>query len=112
MKLRNVIFYVSSMGIAVEFYKKLGFELAEDFGNFISFTTDDSHIHFSLMEDKTDTTKIPGKQVCVFYSDGIEGLYKKVKYLKINIATELYEAPFGKTFAIRNPDDNKIEFVQ
>ena len=112
MKLRNIIFYVSNIATVVEFYKKLGFDIAEDFGNFVSFATDDKHINFSLMEDKTDPTKVPGKQVCVFYSEDIETLYEKVKELNIAIATELYKAPFGKTFAIRDPDGNKIEFVQ
>jgi hypothetical protein len=28
------------------------------------------------------------------------------------IATQLYKAPFGKTFAIRDIDGNKIEFVE
>ena len=112
MRLRNVIFYVSNISASVEFYHKLGFELAEDFGNFVSFATDDKHIHFSLMEDKKDPTKVPGKQVCVFYSDDVENLYEKAKELGINMATELYKAPFGKTFAIRDIDGNKIEFVQ
>lgn len=112
MKLRNVIFYVNDISASVVFYTKLGFELVENFGNFVSFSTDDKNTHFSLMEDKTDLSKVPGKQVCVFYSEDIDNLYKKYIELKVGIATELYDAPFGKTFSIRDMDGNKVEFVQ
>lgn len=111
MKLRNVIFYVSNIKKSVDFYKSLNFEVAQDFGHFISFKTDNEGLYFSIMQPDT-LGKEPGKQVCCFYTTNIEKLYEEMKNKKVEIATELFTASFGKTFSIRDLDRNKIEFVE
>lgn len=111
MRLRNVIFYVKDIKKSKDFYKKLGFKIVRDFGKFISYDTGVEDLYFSIMESDSQE-KSPGKQVCAFWADDIEAFYQKIDDLKIKIATELHEATFGKTFAIRDPDGNKIEFVE
>ena len=111
MKLRNIIFYVKDINSSVEFYKQLGFRIAQDFGKFVSFSTENERIFFSIMESD-DSEKVPGKQVCAFWCKNINNLYDKFKKLNLKIATELYKTSFGETFAIRDLDGNKIEFVE
>lgn len=111
MKLRNVIFYVKGIEAAKDFYKSLGFEIKQDFGKFVSYDVEIEKQYFSIMESD-DVKKVPGKQVCTFWADDIDRLYKSIRNSTIKVDTELYEAPFGKTFAIRDIDGNKIEFVQ
>jgi catechol 2,3-dioxygenase-like lactoylglutathione lyase family enzyme len=111
MKLRDVVFYVGNIEKAKDFYQKLGFEVERDFGKFVSFKTEDANTWFSInLAD--ESTKVPGKQTCIFWSENIEEDYKRLKVLGMNIAKELYEAPFGKTFSFRDIDGNKIEIVE
>ena len=111
MQLRNVIFYVNDIKSAKSFYENIGFEMLEDFGQFISYRTDAEGIYFSIMQPD-DETKVPGKQVCTFWTDDIKILFQQMLESDVEIATELSEEPFGETFAIRDPDGNKIEFVE
>ncbi|MBU1110740.1 VOC family protein [Patescibacteria group bacterium] len=111
MKLRNVIFYVRDIEAARDFYRQLGFKEVQNFGKFISYDVGREDMWFSIMESD-DPCMVPGKQVCVFWAKNIQYLYKKVLELDIAVDTKLYKADFGETFAIRDPDGNKIEFVQ
>jgi len=111
MKLRNVIFYVKDIGQSKDFYKKLDFNIVQDFGKFISYDAGYENLYFSIMESD-DPVKIPGKQVCVFGTEAITKLSEKFKEIGIPFDTELYDASFGKTFSVRDIDGNKIEFVQ
>ncbi len=111
MKLRNAIFYVKDINQAKAFYEKLGFKVSDDFGKFVSYETEQNDPRFSIMESDSPD-KVPGKQVCVFWADDIETFCEKMKSLGVAVATELYDSPFGKSFAIRDIDGNKIEFVQ
>jgi catechol 2,3-dioxygenase-like lactoylglutathione lyase family enzyme len=113
MKIRNVIFYVKDIDLSKKFYEKLGFKLVEDFGKFISFETSDNQTFFSLMQpDVDDSIKVPGKQVCAISVVDIDEEWKKVKKLGLVIAKELIEESFGRTFAIRDLDGNKIEYIE
>lgn len=101
MKLRNVIFYVKDINKSKDFYKSLSFKISQDFGKFVSFATEIENLYFSIMEvDSPD--KIPGNQVCVFWAEDIKVLCQKLRDLGVFIETELYEAPFGLMFAIRD----------
>ncbi len=111
MKLRNVIFYVKDLEKSKDFYHKLGFEMTQDFGSFISYKTDDDEIYFSLNSTLTED-RVPGRQVCVFWTEDIEAGFEKMKELGVEFVEELYEAPFGRTFSIRDIDGNKIEYVE
>ena len=111
MKLRNVIFYVQDINKSKDFYKKLDFQIAQDFGKFVSYETKAGGLYFSIMESD-NPKKVPGKQVCTFWTNDTKALYEKLKGLEIEIDTKLYKAPFGETFAIRDIDGSKIEFVQ
>lgn len=111
MKLRNVIFYVRDIDKSKDFYKRLGFEITQDFGKFVSYNTGVENLYFSIMEPD-GPKKVPGNQVCTFWIEDIKDFYKKIKKVSVEIDTKLYEAPFGETFAIRDIDGNKIEFVQ
>lgn len=111
MELRSVIFYVKNIGQSKVFYEKLGFNVLQDFGKFISYDAGYKNLYFSIME-ADDSFKEPGKQVCVFWTKDINALFGKVKNSNITIDTQLYKAPYGETFSIRDIDGNKIEFVQ
>ncbi len=110
MKLRNVIFYVQDINKSKDFYKGLDFQIAQDFGKFVSYETETEGLYFSIMESD-DPKKVPGKQVCTFWADDTKALYKRLGGLEVEIDTKLYKAPFGETFSIRDVDGNKIEFV-
>ena len=110
MKISNVIFYVRDIVKSKEFYKLLGFN-TDNTSKFINYNTNTPGTYFSLME-ANDPIKEPGKQVCVFYSSDIDNLYNKLKVANVTFSKELYIAPFGKTFSIRDLDGNKIEFVE
>lgn len=111
MRLRNVIFYVKDINKSKRYYSKLGFKISQAFGNFISYDAGIEGLYFSLMESNVVKNE-PGKQVCVFWINDIEEFYKKVNKLSLFIDTKLYKATFGQTFAIRDLDGNKIEFVE
>jgi predicted enzyme related to lactoylglutathione lyase len=111
MKLRNVIFYVRDIEIAKEFYQNLGMEIGQDFGDFVSFSLDQGDVWFSIMESDTEE-KEPGKQICTLSVENIDEYYKKIVEQEIKVVTELFEAPYGKTFEIKDIDGNQIEFME
>lgn len=110
MKLRNSIFYVKDIKKSKRFYKKIGFEIAQDFGKFVSYKTSDPEVYFSIMESDGED-KVPGKQSCSVWTSTIEDDFKFFKGKGVEFAEELQEFSFGKGFHIRDIDGNKIEFV-
>jgi len=111
MKIRDVVFYTHDINKAKKFYQQLGFEIANDFGKFVSFKTEDENVWFSL-NVADDDTKDPGKQTCIFWSEDITGDYERLNDLGVKFVKKLYKAPFGQTFSFRDPDGNKIEMVE
>jgi len=87
MELRNVIFYVKDTDLSVKFYKQLGFKIIQDFGKFVSFSTESEQIFFSVMESDSPE-KVPGNQVCAFWCENADNLYDKFRKLNLKIATE------------------------
>ncbi len=111
MKLRNAILYTNDIHVSKNFYLELGFEIQEDFGKFISFKTDDDGVTFAInLAD--EPTKVPGKQTIIFTVSNIREHFKLIQEMRITIHKELYKAPFGWTFSFRDPDGNKIEYVE
>lgn len=49
----------------------------------------------------------------MFWVNDIRKLYNTlVSDSEIKIETQLYDAPWGSTFIVLDPDGNKVEFVQ
>ena len=111
MKLRNVIFYVSDIDRAKQFYEKLGFNIADDQHTFVSLKTDDENIFLSLNSNITEFN-VPGKQVCAFYASDIEHLYAEMQKVAIPMFTSLQTFEWGRCFIVQDPDGNKLEFVE
>ena len=111
MRILNVIFYVRNIQKSKEFYHKLGFNLVQDFGNFVSYDVGQKDQYFSIMQSD-DEMKVPGKQVCVFWTDNIHELFEKVNQINIKGEDQITKASYGETLTIWDFDGNKIEFVQ
>ena len=111
MKIGHIIFYVNNLRQSTQFYEKLGFTIAQNHGKFISYNTDDNNQFFSIMEFPNSKRK-PGMQVCLIYKKNLNGFFEKCKLLGIPIEQELKDLGFGETFAVVDPDGNKIEFQE
>lgn len=110
MNLRSIIFYVSDIDKSKEFYQKLGFEVDQEFGNYVSYKSSSPKISFAInLAD--DDTKVPGKQVCSVYSHDMKNDLKLLEEASIEVF-DYKETSFGKTFHIRDLDGNKINYVQ
>jgi catechol 2,3-dioxygenase-like lactoylglutathione lyase family enzyme len=111
MKLSNVIFYVADINRAVEFYQKIGFKIVQNHDKYIDLETTDPEVHLSLRESNGDRQS-PGKQACIFLTENVSGLYEKYKLLSIPLQNDLKTTNNGRTFAITDPDGNRLEFIQ
>jgi predicted enzyme related to lactoylglutathione lyase len=110
--LDSAILYSKDIPRVIDFYKNnLGFEL--------EYNEDDYSVSFifpsgkklGIRQEKGEREKA-GHQTVFFSVDNIEEYYKKLQSGDFNIYRELEEHPWGKAFAIMDPDNNKIEFIQ
>lgn len=111
MKLTNTIFFVQDINKSLDFYQKIGFKVAEHVEKSANLKTGEEEIFLTITEPKNGR-ELPGKQACTFANKNVEGLYEKLKMLSTPLAEELRDLPDGKTFAISDPDGNKINFTQ
>ena len=111
MRVINAIFYVSDIFKSIEFYEKLGFKISKNMDKQIDFKMDEQSAVFSII-DGDSARKEPGKQVCRLGVPNIGGLYEKYKLLGIPLVMDLTDKPYGRTFAIKDIDGNRLEFVQ
>ncbi|MBN1618162.1 VOC family protein [Candidatus Dojkabacteria bacterium] len=114
MKLRSVVFYVSNIEISKRFYLKLGFEINRDDGKYIELITDNKCKSgpFLDLSESNSQQKQPGKQICCIDTKEIDKLFRKYSTISVRISSKLIEKTWGKTFSIKDPDGNTIEFIQ
>jgi len=112
MKLQNAIFYVKNIEKSKDFYQSIGFEVAKDFGKFVSFKDQGRQARLAInLADKPE--KVPGNQAASFIVQDIEEHYSKINKIHSNkIIREIKVTDYGKVFFIKDVDGNKIEFVE
>ncbi|MCX6809310.1 MAG: glyoxalase superfamily protein [Candidatus Berkelbacteria bacterium] len=111
MNLDSAIFYTKDVKKITKFYQKvMGYKLEYKRGNeFVSFIFK-NNARLGIRYEK-GTREIAGHQTTFIAVKDIEREFKKAKDKKLSIYRELENHPWGKAFAILDPDNNKIEFI-
>jgi catechol 2,3-dioxygenase-like lactoylglutathione lyase family enzyme len=110
MKLREAILYVTDMNRAREFYEKLGIFCAMNQDNTycnLKVVDEDINVSLALAPEKN-----PGHQTIVLSVPEIERFHKDIQALGIKIEVPLQDKGWGQTFYLRDPDGNRLEFVE
>jgi len=112
LDLDSAIFYSKDIKRIIDFYQnKLGLKLGVNEDNyFVSFIFP-SGKKLGIRQEKGERERA-GHQTVFISVDDIEKEFEKVKSGEFNIYRELEKHPWGKAFAIMDPDNNKIEFVE
>jgi len=110
--LDSAIFYSRDIRKIIDFYQnKLGLKLEYNENDyFVSFIFS-SGKKLGIRKEKGERERA-GHQTVFLSVDDIEKEFKKIKNEDFEIYRELKEHSWGKAFAIMDPDNNKIEFVE
>lgn len=108
--LKAPILYVNEMRETVDFYlKHLGFKLVQDNGDFVMLSLGKTHVALNKGDGER---KVPGHQTIMLISDSIDQDYEALALSGVNIEMPLTDPGYGKTFILRDPDNNKVEIIE
>jgi catechol 2,3-dioxygenase-like lactoylglutathione lyase family enzyme len=103
-----VTLLVSNLEASERFYReKLGFPLAEvqPKGNARAFDIKPCGLALRLMEPESPKAAAPGAGILLwFHTTDSKALHDQLKASEVDIAIELADSPFGKTFSFSDPD--------
>ncbi len=108
-----VIFYTKDIEESKKFYlETLGFTLVSDQGNYVAFKANVNDRTCLAVNMANTPEKVPGRQTVILKTENIEKIYQALLDKKATITKGLQEASWGKTFALADPDGNKIEVME
>lgn len=109
MKLDSVIIYTHNLQKAVDFYQNrlnLSLDLAEE--TYASFRLEPGiNLGIKQLEQKLSKT-----QTIVFECENVEHQASSLQSQGVELVKPVTLEPYGKEFTIRDPDNNKIEYLQ
>lgn len=113
MNLDTSIFYTKNIPVIVTFYKDvLGFDLEVQNGDYYASFLFPNGAKLGIKKADKDR-ELPGAQtVIISVESTIEQLYTTLRKKNVPIYKELTTQDWGKNFAILDPDQNKVEFVE
>ena len=105
-----IVMHVNSVSAAIPFYTNiLGMEVQEQGTDWVRFKTGDG-VRLALSQDHApnpDSTNEVGWDVA-----DINSLYDDYVAKGVEVVQPITEIPFGRTFIIKDPDGNKLYFLQ
>ena len=112
MKLDSAVLYSTDIDKALSFYQDvIGLELDYRNGNnFVSFNFSNGA---SLgIKKAVEKREVPGTQAFIIGVENANSEYEAMKKKGAKFYKELTEESWGVEFAILDPDNNKVEFIQ
>ncbi len=114
-KLKIVLMFVDSPARSCEFYKKLlNREPLEASSTFCLFKLDND-VQLGFWSRHTALPKVtahPGAAEISFSENDIDRLYNSLKEQKYQMAQEITDMDFGRTFVVQDPDGHPIRFYK
>jgi predicted enzyme related to lactoylglutathione lyase len=110
--LDSAILYSKNIPEIIDFYQnKLGLKLEYNENDYFASFIFPSGKKLGIRQEKGDREKA-GHQTVFFSVENIDKYYQEIKNGEFNIYRELETHSWGKAFAIMDPDNNKVEFVE
>jgi catechol 2,3-dioxygenase-like lactoylglutathione lyase family enzyme len=111
MKLTGVCFSTHDLGRAVAFYQDLGLTLKDRQGDrYASFGLDDG-LELGIKAAGAER-EVPGAGTIFVATTDARSDFDAARAAHRIFYKELYDASWGLTFSILDPDGNKIEYMQ
>ena len=120
----GVFLNVTNIEKAIEFYKSLGFTVAEsnqDDDGKLAYATlelDGAEIELGSIAANDDddfqewvSTPLGAGVLVYFYVDDVEKLFKKAQKARVTLETPLTDRPYGTLFVTNDPDGYSIMFM-
>lgn len=110
--LDSAIFYTKNIARIIDFYtNKLGLKLEYNENNYFASFIFPSGKKLGIRQEKGERERA-GHQTVFLSVDDIEKEFEKIQSGEFDIYRELENHSWGKAFAIMDPDNNKIEFIE